>query len=404
MKAGARHIAAISRLLVVGEVRVEALAGVEKGTTLGLWVKSADGRQCVATRALVQLDAILPCHEEAIAAVLASERSLRPAWSGILAARLKEMGQRRDVAGLCAAIGLLGPATASIRALLATAGLLPTGHGELETALFGAPAEQAVALPRLLRALGATADLIEGGLGQPAQPLPEVEPLAPGQSWCPGRLLRLPDLDQTPPVGATSVLTGSLKPLASKEQVEEDVGRARMRWVLCRPWAMLLAQIVFVQEAWAAEQISGRLALELGEDQIGHFQQPGRVDVVVTTADGDEIVCGTLGQLVERVLGRLGVTILARPEELTRLDERLGVVIGVLLENKVWRHEAGGGLGGRSGYVIDEAFSTSCYRTFGSKHFYRLGSLLTGAIRLTCERWAQERLSQAGRVAMGRPA
>jgi hypothetical protein len=43
----------------------------------------------------------------------------------------------------------------------------------------------------------------------------------------------------------------------------------------------------------------------------------------------------------------------------------------------------------------------SCYRAFGSKYFYCGGSLLTNANRLTCEQWAQEKLSEAGAIHAG---
>ena len=114
----------------------------------------------------------------------------------------------------------------------------------------------------------------------------------------------------------------------------------------------------------------------------------GRVDVVVTTPDGDEIVCGTLGELVRRIFARLNVTLLARPEATARLDERLAPVIHQLLENRVWRFEPRSAGGRRPGFVIDDEFSTSCYRAFGSKYFYRLGSILTAAVRSTLTRRA----------------
>ena len=169
-----------------------------------------------------------------------------------------------------------------------------------------------------------------------------------------------------------------------------------MRWVLYRPWVLLLAQLTFVQEAWLAEQISGRLALELSDDQMANPYQPSRVDVVVTTPDGDEVLCGPVGELLRRVLERLGVTLLARPEEVRQLDELLAPVIRMVLEQKVWRFEPLGASGGRPGFIIDDDFSTSCYRAFGSKYFYRGGSVLTSAIRLTCEQWAREKLNEAG--------
>jgi len=122
------------------------------------------------------------------------------------------------------------------------------------------------------------------------------------------------------------------------------------------------------------------------------------VDIVVTTADGDEIVCGTLGDLMRRVLAQLGVTLLARPEAVERLDDSLAPVIHLLLEKKVWRFDLRSSGAGRAEYVIDDDFSTSCYRTFGSKHFYRGGGVLTRTIRMTCEQWAREKLSESGRI------
>jgi hypothetical protein len=162
---------------------------------------------------------------------------------------------------------------------------------------------------------------------------------------------------------------------------------------------MLLAQIVFTVEAWSAEQISGQMTLELAEDQISNPYEPKRVDVVVTTSDGSEILCGSLGQLVVRVLDRLQVTLLARDEEVERLDERLAGVIRLLLERKVWRFDPRGAGGSRPGYLIDDDFSTSCYRAFGSKYFYRAGSVLTAAIRTSAEQWASEKQAKSRELA-----
>jgi hypothetical protein len=169
-----------------------------------------------------------------------------------------------------------------------------------------------------------------------------------------------------------------------------------MRWVLHRPWILLLAQVGFVQEAWEAEQISGRLALELAEDQLANPYEPRRVDVVITTPDGDEVLCGTLAELLYRVLARLGVMLLARPEESARLDEHLAPVVRLLLEKRIWRFDPQAATGRRPGFIIDDEFSTSCYRAFGSKYFYRRGSLLTAAVRSVCEQWAREKLTDAG--------
>jgi hypothetical protein len=395
-------IAAIQRLLVSGETDAGIANNLTEPLHLGLWHHDKVANRAVASAALVKLATVLPNMTETVAAVFACAPELRPAWLRIVAARLRESGKRRDVAELCNIIDQLGVASRQARQLFPDASLQPTGNQALEIALFGATAEQAVIWPKLLRALGATADLVEGGLGRPAAAIPAVEPLDPKRSWCSGRIMQLPVLNDADSTEVIFVLAGSCAPLPKAERVADDSpSQAVMRWVLYRPWIMLLAQIAFTQEAWEAEQISGRLALELAEDQLANPYEPSRVDVVVTTTDGDEILCGTLGELLRRVLARLDVTLLARPEEAQRLDERLAPVIHLLLEQQVWRFEPHGAGSRRPGYVIDDDYSTSCYRAFGSKYFYRGGSLLTSAIRLTCEQWAKAKLSEAGAIRAG---
>ena len=368
--------------MTTGESAAGVLSAFTEPLRLGLWSLDQPTDRAIARAGLVQLAARLPNVEETVAAVFACQPELRTAWLRIVAARLREAGKRRDAAELCSAIELLDVASRRIREELPNASLQPTGHQAMETALFGASAEQAVVWPKLLRVIGATAELVEGGRGSPAQPLPKVDPLDPRRTWCSGRVLQLPSPQPSPSGRGSFVLERNCEPLSDTERVADDPpSQAVMRWVLYRPWLTLLAQIAFVQEAWEAEQISGRLALELAEDQLANPYLPSRVDVVVTTPDGNEILCGTLGELVRRVLARLDVTLLARPEEAARLDERLAPVVHVLLEKKVWRFEPRAAGGRRPGYVIDDEFSTSCYRVFGSKYFYRGGSVLTAAIR-----------------------
>jgi hypothetical protein len=107
------------------------------------------------------------------------------------------------------------------------------------------------------------------------------------------------------------------------------------------------------------------------------------------------VLCGSLGELVQRVLQRLQIALVARPEEVARLDEFLAPVVRRLLERKVWRFDPRGAGGGRPGFTIDDDFSTSCYRAFGSKHFYRAGSILTAAIRASAEQWAADRQTKS---------
>ena len=392
-------IASVRELLTIGEGVDGYLSSQAEAMQLGLCSCDSSTGRIMARTGLVQLSARLPNIDESIAAIFSCQPELRNSWLRIIAARLREAGKRRDAGELCDSIELLDVASRTIREGLPNASLQPTGHQALEIALFGASAEQAVVWPKLLRVFGATSELIEGKLGYPLAALPSVEPLDPTRTWCNGRLLQLPMVAGTAPHELKFVLSGNCRPLSESEKVGGDIeSQSVMRWVLYRPWITLLAQIAFVQEAWEAEQISGRLTLELAEDQLANPYEPSRVDVVVTTPDGDEMLCGTLADLIRRILARLDVTLLARPEEAASLDQRLAQVVHLLLEKKIWRFEPGAGGGRRPGFVIDDEFSTSCYRAFGSKYFYRLGSVLTAAIRSTCEQWAREKLSESGRT------
>jgi hypothetical protein len=244
----------------------------------------------------------------------------------------------------------------------------------------------------LLRAIGRTSPYVEGRVAPPAQPLPDANPLTPETNWVPNRLLRPPTELDSFSADDTSILTGSLVNLLARESDATDTpGTARLRWVLHRPWALLLAQVVFTQEAWAAEQNAGSLALELPEDQENRFDAPGRVNVVVTRPTGEEIDCGSLGGLIRRVLRQLGVTLLLREDQMKNLDPLLAGVIRHLLLRQIWKYEGRGLKGQRSCYRIHPEFSVNCYRIFGAKYFNRGCSRITAAIRATADEWAAER-------------
>ena len=385
-------IVALGQLIHTGEADAAALAAIPEGQSLGLWISAPKGKSAVATPALVELLSRLPDEHEVLNGLASCSPKLRVAWQSIIAARLHEMGQRRDAESLCAAITELDRAAEPVRKLLPQAKLVATGMGELETQLFGCPAEQGPAFPKLLRAIGRTSAYVEGRVAPQVQPLPEVSPLTPETNWMPNRLLRPPLEQDGFADGPTSVLTGSLADLLPQETDATDTpGTARLRWVLYRPWALLLAQVAFTQEAWAAEQNAGSLALELPEDQENRFDAPARVNVVVTRPTGEEIDCGPLSGLIQRVLRQLGVTLLLREDQVKDLDAQLAGVIHRLLHRQIWKFEGRGVKGQRSCYRIHDAFSVDCYRIFGAKYFNRGCSRLTAAIRATADEWAAER-------------
>ena len=385
-------IVALGQLIETGEAETASLAAIPEGRRLGLWTTSPSGSRAVATPALVELLSRLPDEHEVLIGLASCSPMLRTAWQSIVAARLHEMGQRRDAESLCTAITELDRAAEAVRQLLPQAKLVATGFGELEHLLFGCRAEQGPAFPKLLRAIGRTSPYVEGRVAPPVQPLPAVNPLTPETNWVPNRLLRPPAELNSFADGDTSVLIGSLSNLLARESdTTDNPGTARLRWVLYRPWALLLAQVAFTQEAWAAEQNAGSLALELPEDQENRFDVPARVNVVVTRPSGEEIDCGPLSGLIIRVLRQLGVTLLLREQHLKDLDAQLAIVIRQVLHRQIWKHESRGVKGQRSCYRIHPEFSVDCYRIFGAKYFNRGCSRITAAIRATADEWAAER-------------
>lgn len=384
-------IHAIEQLLTDGEASDTSLVELREGVNLGLWAPSFDGKSVVATAASVQLLQALPSRSEATAAILAADPNLRQSWQRIVTARLQELGSRRNAQELCNAIDTLGQSASSLLMQMPQASLNPTGYAELERLVLEAPAEQAIAAPKLIRILGAIAPLIEGQ-GKPTSMLPLVDDQDPSRNWIKGRVIRLPNaatVDQKPEFGfsCSSVLSGSL---ADYQPVKKE-GVKTMYWVLARPWCFLLAQIVFTQEAWAAERIAGGLTLELDPGNLPQALQPSKVTVVITNAAGEETICGSLAELVLRVLDQLGVTLLAADS--SQLDRDLAPVISALLQRQVWQFDLGSSMR-RPSYTIHPAFSDDCYRALGSRYFNRLASSVTASIRSTCTRWAIERRAQ----------
>jgi hypothetical protein len=384
-RALARTVDEVRALCTQGELPPSALRGLECLVSAGLW--SARGDALTATPVIVALGDRLPNAGEAVPAVFSLLPEVRAEWLRVVRARLDEMGERKDVAALADAVTAAG-ALATELLKVDRPSLSPTSFGELERAILPAAAHEASAFPVLLRALAATAVLPSGG---PSSPLPDIVFDDPSTAWRSGRLLRLPI--PTDPAPAHAVLSGGL----------DGRGSDSMRWALHHPWAFLLAQMAFTKEAWEAERVSGGVAFELEPAHVPLYQSPPRVEVVVTLPSGEEVRCGSLGELAQRTLAQLGVTVLGHRVTATTLDDRLGLVIDTLQQRDVWRFEHGSG-GRRPSYFIHSAFSDACYRALGSRAFYRLGSPVTAAIRRVAETWARERIARAGAASTGEAA
>lgn len=381
-----RLIDDVRTLLAQGEAPSSTMRALEAVRTTGLW--SERGEVAVASPALVALIDGLPNPSEALPAVLSLVPEVREAWLRIVRARLAEMGERGDITALTEAI-THADALASELVGVQAPSLAATPFGELERTVLTTPAHEAAAFPVLLRALAATALPTDQATATP----PALPPVAfddPQATWRPGRLLRLPA--PTESETTTLVLSGAL---------DGKTGDADpMRWALHHPWAFLLAQLTFTKEAWEAERVSGGLAFELEPAHASLFQSPPRVEVVVTLPSGEEIRCGSLGELCQRTLAQLGVTVLGHRVTPSTLDDKLALVIEAVQRREVWRFEHGSGAR-RPAYAIHPSFSDACYRALGSRAFYRLGSPVTAAIRRASEGWARERLARAAPNAGG---
>jgi hypothetical protein len=379
-KSRSRVVDDLRALLASGEVVPQSLRTLTAPRDAGLWVD--DGARLVATSELVALANTLPSYCESLPAIFSLVPELRAAWLRIVLARSREIGERNDVAALCEVVTISGSLAPELVAGNAPT-MAATSFGELERLILPAAAHEAQSFPVLLRALAATASLAASpprtvGL------IPEVVWDDPAKTWQSGRLIRLPSVNDTDP--ASVVLSGAL---------DDRVGDGNsMRWVLQRPWAFLLSQMVFTKEAWEAERVSGGMALELEQAHAALFQSPPRVDIVVTLPTGEEVRCGSLGEFVLQTLAQLGVTVLAHRVSAGKLDDRLASAVESLLRRHVWRFDHGTG-GRRSGYTIHPSFSDACYRALGSRAFYRLGSHITAAVRRVAETWARGKVARA---------
>ena len=381
MSTTAPSIPALAKLFTDGSARVPegwALAGPH---TTGLWW--CVGQDVVGTPLLLRLAARMSSEGERVGLLLATEDRFRSPWIGITAARLAELGHRGRTAELCRQISELGAAASVLRERVAEATVAPSSHTSLELSLWGAPADQPAAAPGLLRVLGQTATLVEGGQGVEESSLQPVNPRDPEYNWVAGRLIQAPGATGNP---GTAVLSGAVPACAALAD-----GAARMAWVLQTPWVTLLSVLAFTAEAWAAER-QGGIELELPGRLVEHLARPPHIDVVVTLQDGQEVLCGTLGELCLRALDALGMAVVPTIDT-TELDRRLGPVVAGLLRAGVWRFRADG----RTRYEVGETFGYDCYRGDGHQHIFLGSEALSQTLRGVAVSWAKARVEQAGR-------
>ena len=382
MTRGAPSFPALAELFHHGHTRVPDAWRITGPAMAGLWWCATD-QEVVGTPLLLRRADEVESDGERVGLLLATEPRFRDRWLTVMALRLAEIGRRNDVADLCRQIDALGAAAAAVHDRVACDRIAPTPDAALELSLFGTPADQPAAAPCLLRVLGTTAALMEGGQGQETEALSPVDSSDPGVNWVAGRLLQMPGNQAS---GGSAVLPGAVRQCPDPAD-----SAARMTWVLETPWVTLLAVLAFTVEAWAAER-QGGLQLELPARLVQHFARPPEVDVVVTLADGQEILCGTLGELCLRALDALGMAVVPVIDTLA-LDRVLGTVVAELLRAGIWRFKPEG----RTRYVIADGFGFDCYRGEGHRHIFLGAETLSQALRSVAVTWAKARAEQASR-------
>lgn len=344
------------------------------------WIIS---QRLLAVRPALASDAELLC------SLLAQQSEVRLAWLVIAAARCKEAGEMATLSAaqgnspLVELVSGLGPAAAWVEAALESGRLTASPYATLERELLGVSFEQAAATPALVRILAVAAQLAAFADALPPLPKVDASGIDAQQNWVLGRLLALPvvlDLaEQKPAIDAHVILQGGLLPAIPE-------GQTTMNWVLAQPWALLLAMLVFAQDAWRAENRGG-LLLELPVGQNAFA--PAEVAVTVIGTEGDEVRCGTLADLLLGMLARLGVACFPQQPSASELNAQLSPLVGLLLKHAVWRYQDGASsqLGQ---FQIHPQFSDQCYSLPASRVFNRTGKLLWQAARLAAEALYQD--------------
>lgn len=343
----------------------------------------------IISQHLLALRPQLNSEAEWVCALLALQAEVRAAWLAIAAARCQEAGQMTDAAPLVDLVSGLGRAAAWVMAALPDATLDPSPHATLERELLGMSLEQAAATPALVRVLAVAAQLARFDDALPALPTVDASGADARRNWGKGRLLALPvTADQNPALADEVLLHGQFgDALPANPSPASGREESVMNWVMAHPWPLLLAMVVFAQDAWKAESRGG-LLLELPAGQNAFA--PAEIAVSVIGVEGDEVRCGSLADLLLRTLASLGVACFPYQPTAAELNAQLTPLVGLLLQHSVWRYQDGASsqLGQ---YQIHPRFSDQCYSLPASRVFNRTGKLLWQTIRLTAERWRQAR-------------
>jgi len=294
-------------------------------------------------------------------ALLGLNPDVRQHWINLAAARCQEAGAMNDTMVLVKLIQQLGNASEWVLAQLESTATTPqiiTGPlAKTERDLLGHRLNDNAAIPALCRILHTSHTLFTvSEQNEPPAPIQAVDVTAKQltNNWCSGRLLALPN---------TLLNEHDLKPNADwllvSRSGHDNVPLTEL--FAQQPWLFLLSLIIFVQDAWAAEQRGGLLlTLPAGQNAFA----PGQINMAVQGIEGDEVSLGSLAEFLVLLLGELNITLYpafdVNTESINRLNRVLSSLIAELLAQKIWQFtEAGRGESGQ--YRIHTSFSDACY-------------------------------------------
>ncbi|EGJ4471200.1 hypothetical protein LNA33_003492 [Escherichia coli] len=294
-------------------------------------------------------------------ALLGLNPDVRQHWINLAAARCQEAGAMNDIMVLVKLIQQLGNASewvlAQLESTATTPQIIAGPLAKTERDLLGHSLNDNAAIPALCRILHTSHTLFTvSEQNEPPAPIQAVDVTAKQltNNWCSGRLLALPN---------TLLDEHDLKPNADwllvSRSGHDNVPLTEL--FAQQPWLFLLSLIIFVQDAWAAEQRGGLLlTLPAGQNAFA----PGQINVAVQGIEGDEVSLGSLAEFLVLLLGELNIPLYpaldANTESINRLNRVLSSFIAELLAKKIWQFtEAGRGESGQ--YRIHTSFSDACY-------------------------------------------
>jgi hypothetical protein len=376
----------------------------------GLAYSCDDGKHWVASERLLTGVAELGSSSQLVAAVLACDSSFRQHWLNVIAARCKEAAELSDPLQLVERICQLGAASEWVEASLPEASLNATRYSDIERELLGMQADSIGAVPVLIRVLTMAHQLsLWRGEALPVLAPTALQGQRPDIDWVRGRLLPAPHILIKYNPYLLASLPFSKSETASTHQLDGfnqpafdslplDAVKARsdlaLDWVLSSPWALLLTAITYEQDIWSSEGLGGlMLELPAGQNDL----KPNLVQVLVLNREGDEVLCGSLAQFINRILTELSMALFPAAINSSELDQQLGEVIELLVKRQVWQHRDG--ISGELDYYqINPQFADACYRMKGQRAFALYGKNLREAIRTQALRWRQEQGSLLSKV------